>query len=238
MRLHAHGAQGADEDDLVELFKPVIEGRGAVGLPEETGVLEAGAQHPLPTLAHQCRLARLDIGGGQEVRQQLPVRATQAKALLVGLHAGQQDLGRKFQKFFVKSAEHGAGRLDQIGDLVEQGVKPLHVASHFRRQPVAFGPDGLLAVGRVKDDLALVAENPGVFVGMGDAERAGTHDPMTAGLVGRVKAGKGKGHYPVIEHGQNPAHGAAKGAILAHPLHFLWKSQIRQNRHAGLSQNF
>ncbi|KAF5039711.1 hypothetical protein DSECCO2_541010 [anaerobic digester metagenome] len=137
----------------------------------------------------------------------------------------------------MKAAEHGPRRLDQVGHLIQQGLGPFHGPARFRGQTVAVGADGRLAVGGVEDHPALLKQDAGVVVGVGHGEGAGTHDSVAARLGSGREAREPEGHGPIVQHGQEPAHGAAESAVLADPLHFLREGQGRQHGRARLGQD-
>ena len=210
---------------MFQLVEPDLEVDLAVRLPEEAGVFEPRLEHALPPLLDQGHVLGLQVQGGQEVRQQLAVRPLHAEALLVRLHGGQQDLARQLQIQGSDIADDRLGILHQVGDLVEQAIHPDDLAAQFLGQPVALGHDGLLALFRIDDDLAVLLDHGEIFPGGRHGERSRPHDPVAPRLPAGGHVLHGELHHVRVQQGEQPADGTPEGEIIAAPMHFLGKGE-------------
>ena len=78
-----------------------------IGLPEETGIIEAGAKHALIAVTDQSVGVAVGVKYGKEMRSQLSICILQGEIFLVVAHDGDQYFFRKTEIALVKAAEDG-----------------------------------------------------------------------------------------------------------------------------------
>ncbi len=151
--------------DLPQILKPVSKRAFQVLVPEKLGIRQARPDHTLVAFAHGVQTAAVKVAEGNEMRQQLPALRADRKIFLVGLHGGDEHLGRQVQEARLKAAEDRHGPLDQRGDFIQEvGVDhglPLD------GQGRGFGQllDLLLAPGKIDQHPPLMLENTRIFSG-------------------------------------------------------------------------
>ncbi len=101
---------------LVETFELLL----LVLLEEELGVGQARAHDLLVTGDDLCRVLGLDVGHGDEARQQLAVRIEQAEILLVVLHGADQRFLRHLEEAFLEGADQRHRPFHQRSDFIQQ----------------------------------------------------------------------------------------------------------------------
>ena len=186
----------------------------AVGVPEIAGVGQPRAQHALVAGAHALRLGAVEIGDGDEVRQQLAVGIQHMEVLLVVAHGGDQHRRRHFQKTRVERARDCYRPLHQRRHLVQQ-----RLVQH--RLPTESG-GGVLhalrhagtAVGKAGDDVR-GGQASFVLTRVVDGDRLRVMKAVSAaGVAGRETEARQLQHLPAVQRDQ-PVHRAHELAVLA-----------------------
>ena len=108
------------EGHAVQLFGAAGQRLFAVLRPEKRCVFQARADHPFIAGLYLFRVMAGNVGNGNEVWQQLIVRAGYRKKFLVILHAGDQCLGRYLKEAGFKVAGNRDRPLDQCSDFIQQ----------------------------------------------------------------------------------------------------------------------
>ena len=223
--LLAHGAQTADEDDVIQLFQPVVEIVAQVGMPEEAGIFQAGTQHAFPAVLDQAHVLGGDVEHGQEVRHEAAVGSLDTEAFLMAFHAGEQHFAGDFQIGRIEVGQQGHGMLGQALHLVQQAVTPQHLAADGGSLGVPAFHDDLAAVGGIGRQAALFLQDGQQVVGMGHAEGSMTVDAVAHGLATGSHGPHGEGHHGIIQQGHDPAQRAGIGQGIAAPAHTLAERQ-------------
>lgn len=115
-----HGAELGLEHYVAQALIEAFERLLLVLLEEELGVGEARANHLLVTADDVLRRLALDVGDGDEARQQLAVGVQQAEVFLVVLHGGDQGFLRDLEEALLEGADQRHRPLDQCSHFVEQ----------------------------------------------------------------------------------------------------------------------
>jgi hypothetical protein len=103
-----------------------------IGLPEEAGVVEARAQHPLVAALHEAFGVGGDIHDRDETRRELAMSVFHREIFLMVAHHRDQHLFGQRQELRVETAADGGGI---FGD-VDQRFEQRRVRFHRRRRPV------------------------------------------------------------------------------------------------------
>jgi hypothetical protein len=194
-----------------------------VGVPEETGVIEAGAEHAFVAEPDQIRsgLVGLGIEDGKEVRRQFAGSVLDGEILLVVAHDGHQNLLGKRQEFGVEAAHQNRRPLGQVGDRVDQCMifAPAG-AGDGSSDPVQFLADALATVLDLGQHVHRF-ESGQICRGLRDGQRGlAVQDAVTEGELGSTNPGKLDGNDLVIEHGQ-PAQRANESPGCRTPIIFF-----------------
>ncbi|MNZ65512.1 hypothetical protein D3C78_837090 [compost metagenome] len=118
--LVVHGTQLSLEHHVLQALVEGFQRLLLVLLEEELGVGQAWAHDLLVALHDLLRVAALDVGHGDEARQQLAFAVQQAEVLLVVLHGGDQGFLRHFEETLLERAHQRHRPLDQGGHFVQQ----------------------------------------------------------------------------------------------------------------------
>ena len=222
---------------MLELLKPFIKAVLQILMPEEAGVLETGAEHPLPAVLHELHVRRSEVENGHEVRQEVARGIFQAKALLVHLHAGHQNFAGHFQIDFVKITEKGNRMFDEVAHFIEQSLGIEHAAAYGLCLPVSTLDDNSAAFGAVQHEAALLRYDVNVVTGGRDLERTGSMDAVPAGGAAALHRPDFEGHDAVIEQRQNPVHGTGIGEGARPPAHTLREGHAGNDAGADIGQD-
>ncbi|MNZ57494.1 hypothetical protein D3C78_754750 [compost metagenome] len=136
---------------LVEAFQRLL----LVLLEEEFGVGQAWAHDLLVAFDDLLRIATLDVGHGDEARQQLAVGIQQAEVFLVVLHGGDQGFLRYFKEAFLERAHQRHWPFDQGGHFIEQRWRHDGAAFLLHCQFGGTLADQLAALGKICQDVRL-----------------------------------------------------------------------------------
>ncbi len=122
-----------------------------VSVVEEGGIRQARTNDLFITGDHLVGILALDVRDGDEQRLQLALIIQQVEVFLIGLHRGNQALGRYFQEALVEAAGERHGPLHQTAHLDQQvfiddgvGFLNLGLGEHLLTNTLA----ALLAVGQ------------------------------------------------------------------------------------------
>ncbi len=202
--LVAHAAEPGMEDEGRKLGHALLELDLAVLVPEELGVRQARAQHPLVARGDRPAAVRgRDVGHDDEVLCQAAVLRLEREILLVRAHGGDEHLARQRHEGAVDRSNEGNRPLDEARHLVEQRRVLLERQPLGRRELGGAGDDDALALLAVEDDEASAELIPVVGEAC-DREWLGCEETVAARLVGEGKRGiaeiEGTLERPPVEH--------------------------------------
>ena len=159
--LHAHrlvevAAQVFLESHGLQHVNAIAQRDFLIGVPEEAGIVEAGAQHAFVAVANQAVRISISVEHREKVRRQLSVGVFEREVLLVIAHDGDQNFGGQREKFGIEVAENYRGEFRKVDDGVEQRLvfAPARAWNGARRGIERFA-DALLAVGGADGDKTL-----------------------------------------------------------------------------------
>ncbi len=151
--LYPHGlvevaAQILLEGHCLQHFDAIAQRDLLIGVPEEAGIVEAGAQDAFVAVANEAVGIAVGVEHGEKVRQQLPVGVLDREILLVIAHHGDEHFGGQREEFGIEAAENHRRTLREIDDRVEQRLvfAPARAGNGSRGGIERFA-DALLAVG-------------------------------------------------------------------------------------------
>jgi len=110
------------EGDRLEHGHAIFQRELLIGVPEETGIVEAGAQNTLIAVAHDGFAFGVCDGvkHGEKVRREFAVSIFNGEILLVVAHDGDEDFLGESKELAVKVSEDDGGSFGEIDDGVEQ----------------------------------------------------------------------------------------------------------------------
>jgi len=208
-------------DDAGKSRNARLQPRLAVLVVEELRVREPRPQHALVAVDDLPGLFRLDIGDKQETGEQFPGSlVAQRHVFLMPLHREHQALLRHLEKLAAEFACIHGRRLDQRGDLVEQGVigdqRGAPAGGRFQRLDDLVAP--ALETG---DDLAMLAQRLLVVVGVLDRDRAAGQEAVAQDPVGALDSQHAARHdVRSMEH-HEAVHGTHELRLAVAPPHRL-----------------
>ena len=210
------------ESDGLEHGHAILKRELLIGVPEEAGVVEAGAQHALIAVAHNG--FALGIGNrvehSKKVRRELSVGILNREVLLVVAHHGDQNFFGQREKFAIEVAEDDRRSFGEIDDGIEQSLifSPAR-AGDLTHCGVEGFADLVLALGVAGQHIG-GAQLVGIFGGRGEWDRSRGKDAMPAGGAAGGDAAELERHNIVIKKRDEPAHGAHEALRLARtPVH-------------------
>ena len=156
-----------------------------IGLPEKTGIVEAGAQHAFMPVTDDAGGIAVGVQHGQKVRREAAARVLDGKIFLMVAHDRDQNLFRQFEKLGVEGAENRRGPFGQVHYAVEQRF----IFTPARARNGASG--GVESLTNLFFP-GLAAQNPGPLQNLyirsarpRDLDRPVGQNPMPARLVGQ-----------------------------------------------------
>ncbi len=170
--------------DVLQRRHPAFERRLAILIPEEFGVGEARAQHPLvPGDDGGALVLRLHIGDEQEARREPAGVIQEREIFLVRAHRRGEHLRRQRHEGVVDAPRQDHGPFDEAGHLLQQRiVAAKREPGGFRRGFGPFADRGAPLVG-IEQHVAL-RQAPLVVGEAGDTEFVGPQEAVPACLVG------------------------------------------------------
>ena len=199
-----------------------------VGLEEELGVRETGANHLLVAADDLARVFRLDVGDEDELRQQLAVLVVDREVLLVTLHGVHQRFSRNGQELLFEVGGQHHRPLDQCGHFFQQGVVQIGHATEGGSGRFDVSLDLGLARHEVGNHHAALLQDLRVLAGVVDGELALAHKAVAADGAGRVDTQNVSGNQIPIQqqgHGEDRTH-ELDGLVA--PAHHLRDRQFGQ----------
>ncbi len=156
----------------------------------------------------------------------------------MGLHAGQQNLGRKLEIGLVEIAQHGQGIFHQIGHMLNEPVIPGNGPADLPGQFVTLGNDHGHTVVMGQNHLTLLTDHIIIQVRLLHLEGARTEHAVTAGRVPGIEPCNDKGHDLPVKQSQKPPQRTAEGEPGCFPVHLLGKGKMGDHVLADFSENF
>ncbi len=230
------------EGDRLQHLDAVAQRNLLIGVPEEAGVVEAGAQHALVAVANQAIGIAAGVEHGEKMRQQLAVGIFQREIFLVIAHHRHQDFIGQRKVFRIEIAENDGRELRQVDDGVEQRLVFTPAgAGNGAGGNVEIFTDALLALGCAGDDRSL-GQRGDVVRRHADGQRTVRQNAMAFAGAAGANAGKLQRHHFAVQQRDQPAHRAHEAlGRLAAPVHVLrpvnagnlFRQCLRQNVGSG-----
>ena len=238
LNLGLDGAELLLEQHGLEARQAGGQGLLEVGLEEELGVRETGANHLLVAADDLARVFRLDVGDEDELRQQLAVLVVDREVLLVTLHGVHQRFSRHGQELLFEVGGQHHRPLDQCGDLFQQGVIQIGHATEGGSGRFGVSLDLGLARHKVGNHFAFFQQDLRVLAGVVDGEFTLAHKAVTANGAGRVDTQNVSGHQIPIQQQGHGEHRTHELDGLVAPAHHLGNGQLGQCSSDQLAQQF
>ena len=196
----------------------------AVGIVEERRIRQAWANDLFIAGDHLIRVLALDVRDSDEQRLQLALIIQQVEVFLIGLHRGNQALGRYFQEALVEAAGERHGPLHQTAHLYQQvlvddgvGFLDFGLGEHLLTNTLA----ALLTVGQHVG----VFQCCQVIVGVLELDGIRCVEAVAVGGAAGLKAkGFGGNHLVAIQRHQ-PVNRAGELSARCAPAHVFWYGQ-------------
>ncbi len=218
-----------------QLSDPALQRLPAVLVPEEFGVGEPGAEHPLVTgddLA--AAVASGGVGNDDEAGREPAPGINQREILLVRAHRGHQHLGRHVHELAVDMPDHDRRPLDEADHLVEQRRIGAERQVFPGRQPLSLAQDQPPPLLRVDHDGSL-GKRPDIIVAGSDLDVAGAEEAVASGRLSRRHRPEPNRQRSTVEPAQEPVQRPHPTDLVLAPAHRLGPRQRPQRplQHLG-----
>ena len=235
-RLHALGlfeirAQLGLEGDVGEVRDAARERLFLIGLPEEAGVVEAGAQYAFVAAPHEAFGVGGDIHHRHEARRQLAVAVFHREVFLVVAHHRDQHFFRQRQELRVEAAGDGGGIFGDVDQRFEQRCVGLH------RDAGQFAADFFAPLFGRKDHV-MVAQ-PLLVIGGGNGNLARAQTPVAAGQRAGMDARQFERHDFLAQQRHDPADRPDEArSALDGPVHRLGEIDLQDDGREALRPEY
>ncbi len=213
------------EDNLLQLFNPVIKRDFLILHVVKTGVFQTSPEHVLITLGDNLRIAGQGIVDRNKMGHHFTRIVQHCEVALVKAHGSDEDLRRQLQIVLVETATDSSGILSQLNYLIQKTLVLTDIAIFLLGASSDNLPYSLSPLLYIYDDKPF-AQGLNITVDITNFEWPGAHEAMPIRGVATCDVAIGEWDHFLTQQGDDPVYRSGKGNFQVTPAHGLGKGYV------------